>query len=130
MTQKRDPDPVDSSSQADVTCTFCLQPRYTCGCQIDSPGLEAGPRVVRINLSIRTVTRVLGLKVDGQVLAQIARQLKAACGTQCVVRDGWIDLQGDHAERVTEWLIAQGWQMPVMPDLSRDVGDMRGVRWG
>lgn len=114
----------------EAICTQCLRAVSACHCQLEYASGEVGVRVLRICLSNRVLTRVMGLKVDGQVLGQIARQLKVACRTSSVVRDGWIDLQGDHVECVTEWLHAQGWQVPMVTEIARDFADMRGVRWG
>ena len=41
-------------------------------------------------------------------LAALGKQLKAACGTGGTVKDGVIEIQGDHVERVMAALQAQG----------------------
>jgi translation initiation factor 1 len=38
----------------------------------------------------------------------LGKQLKAACGSGGTVKDGTIEVQGDHCERVIEALKAQG----------------------
>ena len=55
------------------------------------------------------VTLVKGLPLDAAALAQTAKQLKAACGSGGTVKDGVVEVQGDHGERVIEFLKKQGW---------------------
>jgi translation initiation factor 1 len=56
----------------------------------------------------KTVTLVRGLPLDPLALAALGKQLRSACGTGGTVKDGVLELQGDHAERVTEWLRTAG----------------------
>jgi len=55
------------------------------------------------------VTLVKGLALDALALAQLGKQLKTACGSGGTVKDGVIEIQGDHCERVIEALKKQGW---------------------
>jgi len=41
-------------------------------------------------------------------LAVLGKQLRAACGSGGTVKDGVIEVQGDHCERVIAMLLAQG----------------------
>ena len=41
-------------------------------------------------------------------LAALARQLKTACGSGGTVKEGVVEIQGDHGDRVTEWLRREG----------------------
>jgi translation initiation factor 1 len=41
-------------------------------------------------------------------LTQLAKQLKAVCGAGGTVKDGVVEVQGDHCERVIEALKKQG----------------------
>ena len=36
------------------------------------------------------------------------KQIKAACGSGGTVKDGTIEVQGDHCDKVVEWLKKQG----------------------
>jgi translation initiation factor 1 len=54
------------------------------------------------------VTVVKGVLLDLTALAELGKQLKAACGTGGTVKDGVIEVQGDHCERVMELLKARG----------------------
>jgi translation initiation factor 1 len=41
-------------------------------------------------------------------LAAVGKQLRTACGSGGTVKDGVIEVQGDHCERVIELLKVQG----------------------
>ena len=55
------------------------------------------------------VTLIKGLTLDVHALAQLGKQHKTACGSGGTVKDGVIEIQGDHCERVIENLRKQGW---------------------
>lgn len=67
---------------------------------------------IRIRLerraSDRLVTLVTGLSGGAGELAALARILKSACGTGGTVKDGALELQGDHREAVERALAARG----------------------
>jgi translation initiation factor 1 len=52
---------------------------------------------------------VRGLALDAQALAALGKQLRTACGAGGTAKDGVLEVQGDHAERVMAWLKAEGW---------------------
>jgi translation initiation factor 1 len=56
----------------------------------------------------KSVTVIRGLALDAAALALLGKQLKAACGSGGTVKDGVIEVQGDHCERVMELLRNQG----------------------
>jgi translation initiation factor 1 len=47
--------------------------------------------------------------LDAAGLKALGQELKAACGSGGTVKDGVIEVQGDHVERVIERLQARGW---------------------
>jgi translation initiation factor 1 len=56
----------------------------------------------------KAVTVVRGLALDAVALVKLAQQLKAACGSGGTVKDGAIEVQGDHCDKVIALLQAQG----------------------
>ena len=54
------------------------------------------------------VTLVKGVALDAAALTALGKQLKAACGTGGTVKDGVLEVQGDHCEKVIELLRAKG----------------------
>jgi translation initiation factor 1 len=56
----------------------------------------------------KTVTLVKGLPLDGLALAALGKQLRAACGCGGTVKDGVIEVQGDHVTLILAALIKLG----------------------
>jgi translation initiation factor 1 len=61
----------------------------------------------------KTVTLVRGLPDRGPALEARAAELKRLCGAGGTVKDGAIEIQGDHRERVAERLRALGLSVKV-----------------
>ena len=61
----------------------------------------------------KAVTTVSGVPVDDAALKQLAGKLKKRCGVGGSVRDGVIEIQGDHRTVVVEILKAEGYA-PVL----------------
>lgn len=58
----------------------------------------------------KTVTLVEGLSLDAQGLDSLAKKLKSACGSGGTVKDGKIEVQGEHRERILEILTGLGYR--------------------
>lgn len=58
----------------------------------------------------KTVTTVSGLALDEVALVALARRLKAACGTGGTVKDGVLELQGDHRDQLVSLLAKEGFR--------------------
>lgn len=94
-------------------CPACRQPLLQCRCgKAAAPAADGPVRVSRENKGRggKTVTLVRGLPLDADALAALGKQLRSACGAGGTVKDGAVEVQGDHAERVLAWLAAQGFQ--------------------
>lgn len=93
-------------------CPGCRQPVAGCRCP-RQPARPVGDGVARVSRSSagrggKVVTLVRGLALDDAALAALGKQLRMACGSGGTVRDGQIEVQGDHVERVMAALQAQG----------------------
>ncbi len=92
-------------------CPDCRQALAACSCR--SPALPTGDGVVRVSHETKGrggkgVTVVKGVLLDALALGVLGKHLKAACGTGGTVKDGVIEVQGDHVARAMELLRAKG----------------------
>ena len=95
-------------------CPQCRQPVAQCRCDA-ARAAPAGDGVARVSRETKgrggkSVTVVKGLALDPVALGALGRQLRAACGSGGTVKDGVIEVQGDHCERVMEALQKQGYR--------------------
>ena len=93
-------------------CPACRQPAASCSCKQARAPLKTGG-VVRVSRETKgrggkTVTRVVGLALDALALAQLGKHLRTACGSGGTVKDGVIEVQGDHCDLVMEALQKHG----------------------
>jgi len=100
------------STDSGRMCPSCRQPVAVCVCAKQSRA-HAGDGIVRVSRESKgrggkTVTLVRGLSLDDTTLAALSKRLRSACGTGGTVKDGVIEVQGDHAERVITLLQAEG----------------------
>lgn len=54
------------------------------------------------------MTLVTGVLLDDAALNQLGKTLKAACGSGGTVKDGVVEIQGDHRDLLVRVLTAQG----------------------
>jgi translation initiation factor 1 len=55
------------------------------------------------------VTTITGVPLRSDELLELAAQLKRRCGTGGTVKDGVIEIQGDHRDDVIPLLATRGW---------------------
>jgi translation initiation factor 1 len=100
------------STDAGRMCPTCRQPVAACVCgqKTKAPAGDGAVRVSRDSKGRggKTVTLVRGLALDAGALAALGKRLRSACGTGGTAKDGVLEVQGDHAERVIELLKAEG----------------------
>ena len=102
------------STEAGRMCPACRRPIAQCACAAARRAQPAGDGIVRVARETKgrggkSVTLVKGLELDATALAKLAQQLKTACGSGGTVKDGVIEVQGEHRDRVIELLAAQGY---------------------
>ena len=100
------------STDAGRMCPVCRRPIAACACK--QQAASSGDGIVRVSRETKGragkgVTVVKGLALDAAALALLGKELKTACGSGGTVKDGVIEVQGDHCDRVIERLKAQGW---------------------
>jgi len=82
----------------------------------ESSGRAAGDGRVRVRREVsgrrgKTVTTVSGVPLGDSDLRALAGRLKKRCGVGGSVKDGVIELQGDHREVVTSLLRGEGYEV-------------------
>ena len=93
-------------------CPACRRPLADCACKA-AAAAPAGDGIVRVSRETKgrggkAVTLVRGLPLDAAALADVGKKLRAACGAGGTAKEGVLEVQGDHCERVIDWLRAQG----------------------
>lgn len=103
------------SSEFGRMCPACGKPASRCVCRKkgESP---AGDGIVRIRRETKgrggkTVTVVSGVPLDEDGVKAVAGELKRRCGTGGTVRDGIIEIQGDHCETLMNELERRGFRV-------------------
>jgi translation initiation factor 1 len=94
-------------------CPECRRVIAECVCKAVIKTLSGGDGVVRVIRETKgrggkSVTLVTGLALDPLALAVLGKQLRMACGSGGTVKDGVIEVQGDHCKRVIEALKKYG----------------------
>lgn len=102
------------STEGGRMCPGCRQPLAACACK-GGAAAPVGDGVVRVARQTKgrggkCVTLVRGLALDPAALAALGKQLRTACGSGGTVKDGVIEVQGDHCERIMAELTARGHQ--------------------
>jgi translation initiation factor 1 len=96
-------------------CPDCRQPLAACQCvarAAQAVQQARGDGIVRVSRESKgrggkTVTMVRGLALDASALAALGKRLRSACGAGGTVKDGLLEIQGDHTERVIALLQAE-----------------------
>lgn len=100
------------STDSGRICHGCGKPVAQCICKA-AKAAPPGNGNVRVSRETKGragkgVTVIKGLPLAGAELAALGKQLRTACGSGGTVKDGTLEIQGDHADRVVELLQAQG----------------------
>ena len=100
------------STDSGRMCPACRQPIALCRCGQAAPPVSSDG-IVRVSRETqgrkgKGVTVIRGVALDAAALDQLGRELKAACGSGGTVKDGVIEIQGDHRDRIVERLQAAG----------------------
>jgi len=103
------------STEPDALCPECGLPAPRCRCG-KTKSVPAGDGIVRVGRQSRGrrgkgVTVITGVPLAGAGLAKLAKRLKRLCGSGGCVKDGAIEVQGDHRDRLVEVLQGEGWRV-------------------
>ena len=100
------------STDSGRMCPACRQPVASCICRA-TPAQPAGDGIARVRRETggrggKAVTVVRGLPLDGPALDALGKRLRTACGSGGTCKDGVLEIQGDHVDRVLALLQADG----------------------
>ncbi len=95
-------------------CPLCRQPIGACLCNAKPISVDKRDAIVRVSRETKgrggkSVTLIRGVPVQPTDLAKLGKQLRTACGAGGAVKDGVLEVQGDHVERVMGLLTERGW---------------------
>jgi translation initiation factor 1 len=107
MSPKRDADATVYSSERGRMCPHCGLTVKRCVCRKNPRGsaepIPDGDGIVRVRREKKgrkgkTVTTLTGIPLPANDLEDLAKALKQRCGTGGTVKDGVIEIQGDHCD--------------------------------
>ena len=90
------------------------QPRFKGITPPPTAAPKTGPAKVRVGREVsgrggKGVSVVTGLPLTGPALEELATRLKKTCGAGGAVKDGTIEIQGDHRDRLVAELCKLGY---------------------
>jgi len=96
-------------------CAECNRPAVLCICKQQQKQVVKGDGIVRIGRETKGrkgkgVTVISGLPLAEDPLKQLASKLKQLCGTGGTVKDGVVEIQGDHRDKLLTFIIEQGYK--------------------
>lgn len=94
------------------SCPKCGHPAKRCLCSATTP---EGDGVVRVSRETKGrkgkgVTIVTGLPLNKDDLKALGKRLRQACGSGGTVKDGRVEIQGDHRDRIVQELEKAGYK--------------------
>ena len=99
------------STEHGAMCPACRQPMAACICQA---ALPSGDGIARLGREVRkgkAVIVISGLILGAAELTKLGKQLKTLCGTGGTVKDGTIEIQGEHRDALMAELSKRGFKV-------------------
>ncbi len=108
------------STEKGALCPGCKESVDQCICDqlSDQERLDSLDGVVRIRRETsgrkgKGVTTISGVPLAEKELKNLAKKLKQQCGTGGSLKDGIIEIQGDHREKLKQLLERQGFTVKL-----------------
>lgn len=104
------------------SCPVCGRSYKQCRCDQSNSASAASQQTKKSDGVVRvmrdrkgrggkTVTVITGIPANSDAIATLAQQLKKLCGSGGTVKDGTIEIQGDHCEKVMGKLTEMGYKV-------------------
>lgn len=94
-------------------CNVCGLPKEICACQTIEKETTQRLKIYTVSKKFRKLATIIeGL--SGEELEKMTKELKHkfACGGSC--KEGVIELQGNHKEKVQQYLISMGYPQEII----------------
>ncbi len=127
MTRANVGDRLVYSSEHGRVCPSCGRSESRCNCRgkgararikarDEAETRRASDGIVRVGRSTKgrrgkIVSTVTGVPIDASELTELAADLKRRCGTGGALKDGVIEIQGDHRDTLVEELEKRGFKV-------------------
>lgn len=112
----RNENPTVYSTEWDQVCPKCKKPVQKCTCRISVQ--RKGDGIVRIQRESKgrngkAVTVISGILEQNATLRNLLSDLKRICGSGGTIKDGVIEIQGDHRDKLFEELKKRGYKAKI-----------------
>lgn len=102
------------STQSGKTCPACGQPAKACDCRKSKAGRDVNHSGVIVSRETKGrkgkgVTLVSGLPLEEEALTALGKQLKQFCSSGGTIKQGRIEIQGDHRDKLLQELKRLGY---------------------
>ncbi len=106
------------STESGSACPDCGRPLTSCTCRKSNDKANAGDGTVRIRREVsgrggKTVIVITGVPLAGDELKTLAKKLKKKCGTGGAVKNGNIEIQGEHRDTLLNELKSLGYNVKM-----------------
>ena len=114
MTKSKESDyRVVYTTEEGALCPECKRPKAKCGCAVARRMEVKGDGNVRVRRETngrggKTVTTIAGLALNQVELQTLLKDFKRVCGAGGSIKDGVIEIQGDHGDLVLRELGRRG----------------------
>ncbi|MDO9041191.1 MAG: translation initiation factor Sui1 [Desulfocapsaceae bacterium] len=103
------------STESGKLCSDCHEPAVKCSCRkkqmpVQSDGIV---RLIRETKGRKGkgVTLITGVPLDIEGLKKLATTLKQKCGSGGSIKEGVIEIQGDHRDMLEQELVGMGYKV-------------------
>ncbi len=108
------------STEHGAMCPECRKPQDACICDslADQQRIEGLDGIVRIRRETsgrkgKGVTTITGVPLAADELKSLSKKLKKVCGTGGALKDGVIEIQGDHRDKLKTVLEKEGFKVKL-----------------
>ncbi|MDM8536257.1 translation initiation factor Sui1 [Desulfobacterales bacterium HSG17] len=103
------------STESGSICPSCGKQSAECICKKHKRTISKGDGKIRVERSTKGrkgkgVSLISGIPLEGSSLKELAKKLKQKCGSGGTVKNGVIEIQGDHRDLLVEHLKTLGYK--------------------